>query len=53
MENQNKALTVGELTIFIGTLLIVGLIWTGIKQKNSQNSSNYINDHIEYIKERS
>ncbi len=39
MEYKNQGLTVGELTIAVGILIIIGLIWSNIaKQENTKTS---------------
>ena len=46
MQPNNEGLTVGELTIAIGTLIIIFLIWSGISSKqNSQKSFNQVGDY--------
>ena len=41
MNSKEKGLTVGELTLAIGALIVAGLIWTSIAQKEeSQEISN-------------
>tara|TARA_Y100001968_G_scaffold314963_2_gene341032 strand:+ start:29218 stop:29391 length:174 start_codon:yes stop_codon:yes gene_type:complete len=39
MQPNNEGLTVGELTISIGVLIIAFLIWSGISKKSSQQNS--------------
>ncbi len=39
LKAQDSGLTVGELTMAIGALIIIGLIWTTLaKRKESKNS---------------
>ena len=41
MNSEDHGLTVGELTMAIGALIIAGLIWTTInKKENTSNVSN-------------
>ena len=41
MKSKQNGLTVGELTMAIGALIIAGLLWTTInKKENSKNVSN-------------
>ena len=48
MHFKNDGLTVGELTITIATLLIIGFIWTTLtKEKGNQEVSMFINNSIE------
>ena len=48
MQFKNDGLTVGELSVTIATLIVVGFIWTNItKDKTSQEVSNFINDSIQ------
>ena len=39
MDFKTKGLTVGELSMTIGSLLIVGLIWTSIKNNDNSKTS--------------
>ncbi len=42
---NNEGLTVGELTITIGALIIAFLVWSGISKKHDQTTSyKIIND---------
>ena len=41
MNQQNEGLTVGELTMTIGALVIIFLIWSGIRQK-TESTNNLI-----------
>ena len=48
MNFKNDGLTVGELSIAIATLIIVGFIWTNLtKDKDNQEVSMVINNPIE------
>ena len=48
MHLKNDGLTVGELSITIATLIIIGLIWTNLtKDKGNQEVSMVINNPIE------
>ena len=43
MQSQNQGLTVGELTLAIGAILVVTLIWsTAVKKKDSNDTSKLI-----------
>ena len=42
MNSQEQGLTVGELTIAIGALIIASLIWTTIVKKEEDRSTSYI-----------
>ena len=45
MNFKNDGLTVGELSIAIATLIIIGFIWTGLtKDKGNQEVSMIINN---------
>ena len=47
MNSKNDGLTVGELSITIATLIIVGFIWTSLtKDKGNQEVSMAINNLI-------
>ena len=57
MASKDQGLTVGELTIAIGALLVAGLIWSSISNNENSNqslrmqtdhisSSNFLNDHF-------
>ena len=48
MALKNDGLTVGELSITIATLIIIGFIWTNLtKDKGNQEVSMIINNSIE------
>ena len=48
MHLKNDGLTVGELSITIATLIIIGFIWTSLtKEKGNQEVSMFINNSIE------
>ena len=48
MNLRNDGLTVGELSIAIATLIIVGFLWTNLTKDNeSQEVSNFINNSSE------
>ena len=48
MHLKNDGLTVGELSITIAALIIIGLIWTNLtKDKGNQEVSMFINNSIE------
>ena len=48
MNSKNDGLTVGELSITIATLIIVGFIWTSLtKDKGNQEVSMFINNSSE------
>ena len=48
MTYKNDGLTVGELSITIATLIIIGFIWTSLtKDKANQEVSIIINNSIE------
>ena len=48
MALRNDGLTVGELSITIATLIIIGFIWTNLtKDKGNQEVSMIINNSIE------
>ena len=50
MAYKNDRLTVGELSITIATLIIIGFIWTKLtKDKGNQEVSMIINNSIELI----
>ena len=50
MNFKNDGLTVGELSIAITTLIIIGFIWTSLaKDKNSQELSMRISNVSETI----
>ena len=48
MNLKNDGLTVGELSIAIAVLIIIGFIWTNLtKEKGSQEVSMFINNSSE------
>ena len=48
MHFKNDGLTVGELSITIAVLIIIGFIWTNlIKEKGNQEVSIFINNSSE------
>jgi len=48
MNLKNDGLTVGELSISIAALLIIGFIWTNLsKEKGNQAVSNFIKNSSE------
>ena len=48
MNLKNDGLTVGELSITIAVLIIVGLIWTNLsKDKGNQEVSMFLNNSSE------
>ena len=50
MSLKNDGLTVGELSITIATLIIIGFIWTNLtKDKGDQEVSMIINNSVEII----
>ena len=50
MHLKNDGLTVGELSITIATLIIIGFIWTSLtKDKGNQKVSMLINNSNEVI----
>ena len=50
MHLKNDGLTVGELSITIATLIIIGFIWTNlIKDKGNKEVSMIINNSNELI----
>ena len=54
MHLKNDGLTVGELSITIAALIIIGFIWTNItKEKENQEVSMFINNssEISYTKQ--
>ena len=54
MAYKNDGLTVGELSITIATLIIIGFIWTNLtKEKGNQEVSIFINNssEISYTKQ--
>ena len=54
MHLKNDGLTVGELSITIAALIIIGFIWTNLtKDKGNQEVSMFINNssEISYIRQ--
>ena len=54
MHLKNDGLTVGELSITIAALIIIGFIWTNLaKEKGDQEVSMFINNssEISYTKQ--
>ncbi len=54
MNLKNDGLTVGELSITIAALIIIGFIWTSLtKEKGTQEVSIFINNssEISYTKQ--
>ena len=54
MHLKNDGLTVGELSIAIAALIIIGFIWTNLtKEKGTQEVSMFINNssEINYTKQ--
>ena len=50
MNLKNDGLTVGELSITIATLIIIGFIWTNLtKDKGNQEVSMIINNSSDLI----
>ncbi len=47
MHFKNDGLTVGELSIAIATLIIIGFIWTNIKDQGNQKVSMFRNHSSE------
>ena len=48
MHLKNDGLTVGELSVTIATLILIGFIWTTLtKDKKSQEVSNFMNNSIQ------
>ena len=48
MHLKNDGLTVGELSITIAALIIIGFIWTNLtKEKGNQEVSDFINNSSE------
>ena len=53
MNFKNEGLTVGELSITIATLIIVGFIWTSLnKDKGNQEISMIINNSSELTNQK-
>ena len=54
MNLKNDGLTVGELSITIAVLIIIGFIWTNLtKEKGNQEVSMFINNssEISYVRQ--
>ena len=54
MHFKNDGLTVGELSITIAVLIIIGFMWTNLtKEKGNQEVSTFINNssEISYIRQ--
>ena len=50
MHLKNDGLTVGELSITIAALVIIGFIWTSLtKEKGTQDVSLFINNSSEIV----
>ena len=50
MNSKNDGLTVGELSIAIASLIIIGFIWTNItKEKRNQEVSIFKTNEIEFV----
>tara|TARA_B100001113_G_scaffold44766_1_gene31624 strand:- start:577 stop:744 length:168 start_codon:yes stop_codon:yes gene_type:complete len=50
MNFKNDGLTVGELSIAIASLIIIGFIWTNLtNEKGNQEVSNFPHNSIEQI----
>tara|TARA_B100001250_G_C19682670_1_gene736558 strand:+ start:790 stop:972 length:183 start_codon:yes stop_codon:yes gene_type:complete len=50
MNHKNDGLTVGELTITIGVLIIIGVIWSTFTQKQeSQEVSIKMTNGLEFL----
>ena len=48
MNLKNDGLTVGELSITIAVIIIIGFIWTNLtKDKGNQEVSNFLNNSNE------
>ena len=48
MHLKNDGLTVGELSVTIATIIIIGFVWTNLtKDKGNQEVSMVINNSIE------
>ena len=53
MNQKNDGLTVGELTMAIGAILIVCLIWSGITKKHeSKVSLSPLNNYLLVAKDK-
>ena len=50
MNQSNEGLTVGELTIAVGVLLILFLLWTGISKKPESKNNLSTYNHYQVIK---
>ena len=50
MHLKNDGLTVGELSVTIAALIIIGFIWTNLtKDRKSQEVSSFINNSVQVI----
>ena len=50
MHFKNDGLTVGELSVTIAALIIIGFIWTNLtKDRKSQEVSSFINNSVQVI----
>ena len=50
MNFKNDGLTVGELSIAIASLIIIGFIWTNLtKEKGNEELSTLTNDSVELL----
>tara|TARA_B100000131_G_C18086743_1_gene600504 strand:+ start:1535 stop:1714 length:180 start_codon:yes stop_codon:yes gene_type:complete len=45
MKLNNHGLTVGELTIAVGVLIIIGLIWTTVNKKQGVKETSFLNSN--------
>ncbi len=43
MDSKDNGLTVGELTIALSTILIIGLVWTGVKNQIGSDKNSQLN----------
>ena len=41
MGKNNQGLTVGELTMAVGALILAGLVWTGIMHNRDANKNSF------------
>ena len=48
MKSSNKGLTVGELTIAIGAVLIASLIWSSLQDKEQSKTSLLNSQDVNY-----
>ncbi|WP_320664047.1 hypothetical protein [Prochlorococcus sp. MIT 1223] len=49
MNQNNEGLTVGELTIALGVLIIALLIWSGVKQEKNTQKGIEIQDNYSLV----